>query len=53
MDGKTSKFNTRQKMEIIMNVHKIVGAHLQCMNNHYANFEYKGLNTVRVSDYTN
>ena len=32
---------------------KIVGAHLQCVNNHYAKFEYKGMNTVGVKDYTN
>ena len=30
-------------------MHKIGGAHLQCVNNHYAKFEYKGLNTVGVS----
>ena len=24
----------------LSNVHKIVGAHVQCMNNHYAKFEY-------------
>ena len=34
-------------------MHKIGGAHLQCVNNHYAKFELKGLNTVRVSEYTN
>ena len=28
---------------------KIGGAHLQCVNNHYAKFEYKGMNTVGVS----
>ena len=27
-------------------MHKIGGAHLQCVNNHYAKFEYKGMNTV-------
>ena len=26
--------------------HKTKGAHLQCVNNHYAKFEYKGINTV-------
>ena len=31
---------------------KIGGAH-QCVNNHYAKFEYKGMNTVGVTDYTN
>ena len=29
------------------------GAHLQCVNNHYAKFEYKGMKTVGVADYTN
>ena len=24
----------------------IAGAHLQCMNNHYAKFEYKGMKSV-------
>ena len=33
--------------------HKVEGAHLQCVNNHYAKFEYKGMNTVGVTDYTN
>ena len=28
------------------NVHKIRGAHLQCMDNHLAKFEYKGMKTV-------
>ena len=32
--------------------HKIEGAHLQCVNNHYAKFEYKEINTVEVTDYT-
>ena len=32
---------------------KIEGAHLQCVSNHYAKFEYKGMNTVGVTDYTN
>ena len=29
------------------------GAHLQCMNNHYGKFEYKGMKTVGVTDNTN
>ena len=37
----------------LWNVHKIEGAHLQFVNNHYAKFEYKGMNTVGVTDYTN
>ena len=28
------------------NVHKERGAHLQCVNNHYAKFEYKGMKNV-------
>ena len=35
-----------------MNVLKIVGANLQCVNNHWAKFEYKGMNTVGVTDFT-
>ena len=37
----------------LSNVHKIGGAHLQYVNNHYAKFEYKRLKTVGVTDYTN
>ena len=29
------------------------GAHHQWVNNHYAKFEYKVMNTVGVTDYTN
>ena len=31
------------------NVHKIGGAHLQCVNNRYANFEYKVMKPVEVT----
>ena len=45
-----SKFNTPQsKRKYPRNVHKI---DLQCVNNHYAKLEYKGMNTVGVADYT-
>ena len=37
----------------LSNVHKIGGAHLQCVNNHCAKFEYKGMKSVGVTDYTN
>ena len=30
----------------LSNVHKIGGAHLQRMNNHYAKFQYKGVETI-------
>ena len=29
------------------------GAHVQCVNNHYAKFEYKEMKTVGYTDYTN
>ena len=49
-----SIFNTRQKLKTYLsNVRKMVVANLQCVNNHYAKFEYKGMNTVGVTDYTN
>ena len=32
---------------------QIEGAYLQCVNNHCAKFECKGMNTVGVTDYTN
>ena len=28
------------------------GAHPRCLNNHYARFEYKEMETVGVTDYT-
>ena len=32
------------------NVHKMGGVHVQCVNSHYAKFEYKGIKTVGVTD---
>ena len=32
---------------------KMEGTHLQYVNNHYLKYEYKGMNTVGVTDYTN
>ena len=53
-EGKLSMFNTRQKLEeIFIKCAKIVGANFQCVNNYYAKFEYIGMNTVGVTDYTN
>ena len=37
----------------LLNEHKMEGAHFQCVNNHYAKFKYKVMNTVGVTDYTN
>ena len=34
------------------NVYKIEGAHLQCVNNNYVKYEYKGMNTAGVTNYT-
>ena len=48
-----SKFNICQKSEKKCNLHKIGGAHLQYVNNHLAKFEYKGIKTFGVTDYTN
>ena len=39
--------------KFLSNVPKIGGAHLQCVNNHYTKFEYKGIKTLGVTDYTN
>ena len=39
--------------QYLSNVHKMRGEHIQCMNNHYAVFNYKGMKTVGVTDYTN
>ena len=52
-DGKMSKFNTHKKCENIYQMHKIEGAHPKCVDNHYAKFEYKGIKTGGVTDYTN
>ena len=43
-----SKFNTP-----LSNVHKMGGANLQCVNNHYAKLENKVMKTVAVTEYTN
>ena len=36
----------------LLKVQEMRGAHFQCVNNHYAKFEYKVMNTVGVTDYT-
>ena len=53
-DGKKCLSSTPVKNgKKLINMHKIDGAHFQCVNNHYVKFEYKGMNTVGVTDYTN
>ena len=37
----------------LSNVHKMMDAHLQCVNNHNAKFKYKGMKSVGATDYTN
>ena len=39
--------------KLLLNVHNMGDAHLHCVNNHYGKFEYEGINTVRVTNYTN
>ena len=36
----------------LSNVYKIGGAHVQCINYHYAKFKYQGMKTVGVTYYT-
>ena len=49
-----SKFNIHQKRENIYQMCTKWKVHnLQCVNNHYAKFEYKEMKTVGVTDYTN
>ena len=53
LDGKMSKFNILQNEKYLSNVHKIEGAHLQCVNNRYSKFQFKGMKTLGVTDYKN
>ena len=46
------KFKTPQKLEHIYQMCTKRGAQFHCVNNHYAQLEYKGMKTVRVTDYT-
>ena len=50
---KMPKFNTRKNVKIFIKCAQNKGAHLQCLINHYAKFEYKGMKTIRVTVYTN
>ena len=52
-EGKMSMFKPLQKLKKILNVHKMGVANLHRVNNHYAKFEYKEINTVGVTNYTN
>ena len=45
-----SKFKTLKKRKKNINDMCIGEAHLQCVNNHYAKLEYKGMNTIKVTD---
>ena len=37
--------------KVVLSAQTIGGTYLQCVNNHYAKFEYKGMKTVGVTDY--
>ena len=51
---KMSKFNApRKTRKYLSNVHQIGDASFQCVNNHFATFEYKEMKSVGVTDYTN
>ena len=53
-DGKMSQVQHPSKIrKYLSSVHETGGAHLQCVNNHYAKFENKEMKTVGVTDYTN
>ena len=41
-DGKCLSSTPVKMSKCLSYVHKIEGAHFQCVNNHYAKFEYKG-----------
>ena len=57
MDGQMGKYlgstPIKNEKKTTKQSHNIGGAHLQCVNNHYAKFEYNRMNTVEVKDYTN
>ena len=53
MEGKNVQVQHPSKLKKMKHLHKIEGALLQCVNNHYAKFDCKGMNTVEVTDYTN
>ena len=36
----------QHQLKYLSNVHKIEGAHFQCVNNHYVKFEFKGMKTI-------
>ena len=48
--GKMSMFKSPKIRKYLSNVHIIKAAHVQCMSNHSAKFEYKGMKTVRVKE---
>ena len=48
-----SKFNTPKIWKYLWNVHKLVGAHLQCLNTYHTKFEHKGTKDFEVKDNTN
>ena len=48
--GKDKVLQISKMRKYLSNMHKIVGAHFQCVND-YAKFVYKGMKTVGVTHY--
>ena len=46
MDEKSLSSTPVKNVKYLSNVQKIGGAHLQCVNNQYARFEYKEMKTI-------
>ena len=44
--------NLKEKQDLTLLWTCVAGAHLQCVNNHYGKFEYKGMKSVLITDYT-
>ena len=50
---KISKVNSPKNKKMFIKYAQKGEAHVQCMNNHYAKFEYLGIKTLGVTDNTN
>ena len=50
---KMYKFNSPKNKKMFIKFAQEGEAHVQCMNNHFAKFEYKGMKTLGVTDNTN
>ena len=48
-----SKLNSPKNMIFFIKIAQKGEAHIQCMNNHFAKFEYLGMKTLGDTDNTN